>query len=43
MKHTLKNVFHSPRFLVGFIIFMTILLTVLIYYELGYRQPKPRA
>ena len=30
MKHTLKNVFTSPRFLVGFIIFMAILLTVLI-------------
>ena len=29
MKHTLRNVFHSPRFLVGFIIFMSILLTVL--------------
>ena len=31
MKHTLRNVFHSPRFLVGFIIFVTILLTVVIY------------
>ncbi len=31
MKNTLKNVFHSPRFLVGFIIFSIILLTVLIY------------
>ena len=28
MKNTLRNVFHSPRFLVGFIIFMIILLTV---------------
>ena len=31
MKNTLRNVFHSPRFLVGFIIFMIILLTTLIY------------
>ena len=31
MKSTLRNVFHSPRFLVGFIIFSIILLTVLIY------------
>lgn len=39
MKHTLKNVFHSPRFLVGFIIFMTILLTVLIYPYFVHRDP----
>lgn len=39
MKHTLKNVFHSPRFLVGFIIFMTILLTVLIYPYFVHRNP----
>lgn len=39
MKHTLKNVFHSPRFLVGFIIFMTILLTVLIYPYFVTRDP----
>ncbi len=31
MKQTLRNVFHSPRFLVGFIIFSLILLTVLLY------------
>ena len=31
MKHTLKQIFRSGKFLVGFVIFMTILLTVLIY------------
>ena len=31
MKHTLKQVFSSPRFVVGFSIFMFILLTVIIY------------
>ena len=39
MKNTLKNVFHSPRFLVGFIIFMVILLTVLIYPYFVTRDP----
>ena len=39
MKHTLKNVFTSPRFLVGFIIFMCILLTVLIYPYFVHRDP----
>ena len=39
MKSTLKNVFHSPRFLVGFIIFMIILLTVLIYPYFVHRDP----
>ena len=39
MKNTLKNVFHSPRFLVGFIIFMVMLLTVLIYPYLVVRDP----
>ncbi len=39
MKHTLKNVFHSPRFLVGFIIFMSILLTVIIYPWFVHRDP----
>ena len=39
MKQTLKNVFHSPRFLVGFIIFMFILLTVLIYHYFVNRDP----
>ncbi len=39
MKNTLRNVFHSPRFLVGFIIFMFILLTVLIYPWLVHRDP----
>ena len=39
MKQTLKNVFHSPRFLVGFIIFMFILLTVLIYPYFVHRDP----
>ncbi len=31
MKHTIKQVFRSPRFVVGFVIFMFILLTVIIY------------
>lgn len=31
MKHTLKQVFSSPRFVFGFAIFMFILLTVIIY------------
>ncbi len=31
MKNTLQQVFRSPKFLVGFITFMTILLTVIIY------------
>ena len=39
MKNTLRNVFHSPRFLVGFIIFMIILLTVLIYPWFVHRDP----
>lgn len=39
MKSTLKNVFHSPRFLVGFIIFMVMLLTVLIYPYFVTRDP----
>ena len=39
MKSTLKNVFHSPRFLVGFIIFTVILLTVLIYPYIVHRDP----
>ncbi len=39
MKNTLKNVFHSPRFLVGFIIFMIMLLTVLFYPYFVKRDP----
>ena len=39
MKSTLRNVFHSPRFLVGFIIFMIILLTTLIYPYFVTRDP----
>lgn len=31
MKSTLKNVFHSPKFVVGFVIFAALLLTVFIY------------
>ena len=31
MKNTLKQVFHSPKFVVGFVIFGLILLTMLIY------------
>ncbi len=31
MKNMIKQVFHSPKFIVGFVIFMIILLTVLIY------------
>ena len=39
MKNTLKNVFHSPRFMLGFVIFMAILLTVLIYPYFVTRDP----
>src|SRR4030043_261104 len=31
MKHTLQQVFHSGKFVVGFAIFMFILLTVIVY------------
>ena len=31
MKHTLRQIFRSGKFVVGFVIFMAILLTVLIY------------
>lgn len=31
MKNTLRQVFHSPKFVVGFVIFVAILLTVFIY------------
>ena len=31
MKHTLRQVFRSPNFIVGFIIFVALLLTVIIY------------
>ncbi len=31
MKHTLRQVFSSPRFVIGFSIFMFILLTVIVY------------
>ena len=31
MKHTLQQVFHSGKFVVGFSIFMFIVLTVIIY------------
>ena len=39
MKNTLKSVFHSPRFVVGFVIFMAILLTTLIYPFFVTRDP----
>lgn len=39
MKNTLKSVFHSPRFVVGFVIFMVMLLTVLIYPYFVTRDP----
>jgi peptide/nickel transport system permease protein len=31
MKHTLRQVFHSPKFIIGFSIFMAMLLLVIIY------------
>ena len=31
MKHFLQQVFHSPNFVIGFVIFMTLLLMVIIY------------
>ncbi|MBQ6121294.1 MAG: ABC transporter permease [Clostridia bacterium] len=39
MKNMLRNVFHSPRFVVGFTIFMIMLLTVLIYPYFVARDP----
>jgi len=39
MKNMLRNVFHSPRFVVGFTIFMVMLLTVLIYPYFITRDP----
>ena len=39
MKNTLKNVFHSPRFVTGFVILMMILLTVIIYPMFVDRDP----
>ncbi len=35
--HTMKNVFHSPRFVVGFTIFSIIVLTALMYQNLDAR------
>jgi peptide/nickel transport system permease protein len=31
MKHFLQQVFHSPNFVIGFVIFMTLLLMVIVY------------
>lgn len=31
MKNTLRQVFHSPKFVIGFVIFMALLLTTIIY------------
>ena len=31
MKNTLKQLFHSSKFVIGFVIFVAILLTVFIY------------
>jgi len=31
MKHTIKNIFHSPKFVIGFVIFFGILLFTFIY------------
>src|SRR3990172_4715041 len=31
MKHTLRQIFHSPKFVIGFSIFMGILLIVIVY------------
>ena len=39
MKSTLRNIFHSPRFVVGFVIFMAMVLTVLIYPYFVPRDP----
>ena len=39
MKNMLRNIFHSPRFVVGFTIFMVMLLTVLIYPYFITRDP----
>ena len=40
MKNTLRQVFHSSKFLVGFIIFLLILLTMWIYPLLNPGNPK---
>lgn len=39
MKHTFQQIFHSPKFVVGFSIFMTILLIVIFYPLLISDQP----
>jgi len=39
MKHTLQQVFHSPKFVVGFCIFMFIVLTVIVYPILVKAEP----
>jgi len=31
MNHTLRQIFHSPKFVIGFSIFMTVLLIVIVY------------
>lgn len=31
MKNTLRQVFHSPKFVIGFVVFMALLLTTIIY------------
>jgi peptide/nickel transport system permease protein len=31
MKHTLQQIFHSPKFIFGFVIFAAVLLTVIVY------------
>jgi ABC-type dipeptide/oligopeptide/nickel transport system permease subunit len=31
MKNTLRDIFHSPKFMIGFVIFVAILLTIFIY------------
>jgi peptide/nickel transport system permease protein len=39
MKHLIRQVFHSPKFLVGFIIFIAMLLMVLIYPLISKNRP----
>ena len=31
MKHTLRNIFHSSKFVVGFAIFMFLLVMIIVY------------
>ena len=42
MKNTLKNIFHSPRFVVGFVIFVALLLMMIFYPLINPGDPLER-